>query len=132
MTSLDHDVEHRLLKQIWIRHLGLHTESVNMGGGLSVCACIWRRSGCSILLRESLEHLSSQVRKPSEVWQHYGVPKVSPWLDEAKPILWVFMSKQALKMWAVVPPYSDDGSTNIGILRHVGMTIPQSILQQSL
>ena len=106
MTSLDHDVEHRLSKHIWIRHLGLHTELVNMGGSLSVRVYIWRRSGCSILSRESLEHLSSQVRELSEVWRHYGVPKVSPWLDEAKPILWVFMSKQALKVRAVVPPHA--------------------------
>ena len=50
--------------------------------------------------------LGSQFGKSSEIWQHYAVPKVSPRLDIAEPVLRVFVSKQALEMWVVVPVHA--------------------------
>ena len=77
-----------------------------MSGRLSIRACTQRSFGCGILSREGPECLGSQFGKLSEVRRHYTVPKVSPRLDIAKPILRVFVSKQALEMWVVVPAHA--------------------------
>ena len=87
-------------------YLGLHTEPVHVSGRLSIRAHIWRSIGCGVLSREGLEHLGSQFGKSTEVRQHYTVPKVSPRLDIAKPVLRVFVGKQALEMWVVVPAHA--------------------------
>ena len=79
---------------------------MDVGSDFSVGACVKRVSRCHILSGESLEHLGSQFGKPSEVQRNDGVPKVSPWLDIAKPILWVFMNKQALKVWMMIPSHA--------------------------
>ena len=86
--------------------LGLHTEPVYVSGHLSIRARTWRGVRCGVLSREGPEHLGGQFRKSSEVRQHYTVPKVSPRLDIAKPVLWVFVSEQALEMWVVVPAHA--------------------------
>ena len=106
MTHFSHDVEHCLLEHVWIRHLGLHAESVNMGSSFSVHAHGWRGPRCRILSGESLECFSGHLREPSEDRQNYGVPDVSPWLNKAESILWIFVSKQALKVWVVVPSHT--------------------------
>ena len=85
---------------------GLHTEPVYVGGHLSICACTRRSFGHGVLSREGLEHLGSQFGKSSEIQQHYAVPKVSPRLDMAEPVLRVFVSEQALEMWVVVPVHA--------------------------
>ena len=85
------------------------------GAAHRACVCEWlpqypcshlRSVGHGVLSREGLECLGSQFRKSSEVRQHYTVPKVSPRLDMAKPILRVFVGKQALEMWVVVPVHA--------------------------
>ena len=87
-------------------HLGLHTEPVYVSGHLSIRARTWRSVGHSVLSREGPECLGSQFRKSLEVRQHYTVPKVSPRLDIAEPVLRVFVSEQALEMWVVVPAHA--------------------------
>ena len=99
-----------------------------VSGHLSIRACIWGGVGCGVLSREGVERLGSQLGKSSEVRRHYTVPKVSPRLDIAEPILLVFVSEQALEMWVVVPMHA---------LRHwehqrVGTTMPQSTFRQPL
>ena len=85
---------------------GLHTEPVYVSSHLSIRAYTWKSVGHGVLSREGPECLSSQFVKSSEVRRHYTVPKVSPRLDIAEPILRVFVSEQALEMWVVVPAHA--------------------------
>ena len=96
MTRLGHNVEHCFSEHVWVRCLRLHAELVDMGGSFSVRAHGRREPGCRLLSGESLECFSGQLGEPSEVRQNYGVPNVSPWLNEAESILWILVSKQAL------------------------------------